>query len=210
MKKVVGFILLFAVMMNSSALAEVFTLHNGTQFGMSKEEVIELEKANGFVLEELSPSEGFERLMGKGTIASQPNSSVWYFFDTNGSLIRMNYLFPDGKTFDSIEDSLNKKYGETQYSSETNLEFPHLYDSKYASSKIPFTSHSDGQLFANERTDYSHRLVEADNGEYIFIEHYVDLDKYWKSDSQYLKYHLLTSEDVAKINGNTTQIDDDL
>lgn len=211
MKRNVIIVFLLFALLFVSAYAEDFTLHSGTAFGMSQEKVIELESKNGFSLEKIPDFEGFQRLMGKGTIAGNSNSSVWYHFDAEGSLVHMKYLLSDPDTFDAVEEGLKKKYGGTEYTTGTGLEFPFvIYDTDIESFRIPFISHSDGVLFENIRTDYSHRLISMNDGKYVFIDHFVDFDKYWKKSSHSLVYHLLSSEEAERITGISQQLDSDL
>lgn len=125
MKKVVGIILLFAVMISSSALAEEFSLHNDTRFGMTIEEVINQEKAKGFGLKQ---STKFDGLYGEGIIAGRSPSALRFFFDNEGDrgMVQCNYVFltTSESNFNNMNNQLVEKYGDPTYTYENNTFYP--------------------------------------------------------------------------------------
>lgn len=211
-----------------SVLAEEkFTLHNGTQFRMTKEEVINIEKQNGCILTEDSISYNYPEgaISGIETIENQPDTTIVYGFKDN-SMYFMGYTFCDTDTYEMIEYELIQKYGETDYSSVTGLEFPQ-YNELTKGRRIPFASWDNTVIFDEpsildsfditnpiyvyqcyNRTDYSHRLVYLSNDEAVFIEHYnYELITNGKlgASKQYLKYHLLTADELNTIQQEINQ-----
>lgn len=217
MKKIIILVLMFAMLFSVSASAEEkFTLHNGTKFGMTIEEVIAIEGNNGF---SLSTYETGTMCHGLGTIANQPNSSISYYFGDNNSLWRMDYGFNSLETFDIVEKGLISKYGNTDFSSDTGLAFPNIYtDSETPQASVPLTSYyvGDGILNFDARLlKYSHRLIELDDGQCIFIEHYTwvrNFLRHGKFVSAWewhdLKYRLLTLDEIEIIKNATISKDD--
>ena len=77
MKKYISILIAVLVVMASvSGLAEDFSIHSGVSNGMTREEVINLETAAGFEVEE---SEDY--ITVKGKIASIENSAIRYYFE---------------------------------------------------------------------------------------------------------------------------------
>lgn len=208
MKKIVALLLVATILISVSAFAEEgFTLHNGTRFGMNKSEVIETEQQNGFTVK---PDE--DSLCGKGTIANQPNTNITYSFENN-ELNYMCYTFTSAETYDAIESGLIKKYGETDYSSNTGFHFPQISEGT-GFNRVPFVNwgypHLDMEYVM---TDYSHRLVYISDFEAVFIEHYayvgyMDGEIYTNGHS--LKYHLLTTNELNIVTQELHQLDADL
>ena len=218
MKKIISLVLMVAMLFSLSAFAEEeeFTLHNGTTFGMTMEEVIEIEGNNGFVL---SPGESGNTCSGNGIIANQQGTTISYQFDENDSLWHMQYSFSSLDTFDVVEQGLIKKYGNTDFSSETGLAFPNICNEN-PSFPVPMAGYCDSTgkgavTFDARLLNYSHRLVELDDGDCLFIEHYVwvrDCFVYGEISSviewHHLKYRLLTSDEIATIKNVTAGSDD--
>lgn len=217
MKRIISLVLMFAMLFGVSAFAEEdFTLHNGTKFGMAIEEVIAIEGNNGF---SLSPDETGTSCRGEGTIANQPNSSIYYVFGDNNSLWRMCYGFNSLETFDIVEKGLISKYGNTDFSSDTGLAFPNIYtDPEAPQSSVPLTSYYEANeiiAFDARLLEYSHRLIELDDGQCIFIEHYAwvrdclvygEISSVWEWHD--LNYRLLTPDEIEIIKNATASNDD--
>lgn len=172
MKRIISLMLMIAILLSCCAYAEeVFYLHNGTTFDMSFDEIKETEKNSGVELkEEINATSAF--LTATDTIAGQPNSRLEYYF-SNGKLKEMRYVFVSyGKkaqitAFDTIENGLIKKYGETEYSSITGASYPAVEG---------FSPFDNQRLSGSEqfiRLDYSQRLIKISDTQYVFIQHYV-------------------------------------
>lgn len=122
MKKIISLVLMVAMLFAVSALAEEeFSLHNGTKFGMSMQEVSDTELSKGF---SVSP-EG-DGLYGEGTIAGRSPAAVRYFFDENAQLEHCDYFIylnqqnsSNNGDYDSTNESLIGKYG-TPVATETS------------------------------------------------------------------------------------------
>ena len=100
---------------------EDFTLHSGTKFGMTSDEVIETESLS------LSPSKaiwypetGYLHLQSeKAKIAGRENASVHYYFDENNRLISCIYGWNGNSSnantpleYEDLVKTLTTKYGE--------------------------------------------------------------------------------------------------
>lgn len=210
MKKIIGIMLLLVAMMNTSALAEGFTLHNGTQFGMAKEEVIRIEKENSFDLKQDSYHDCL--LSAHGKIAGLDGSLLYVF--SNNSLDGMRYEFGSGfcsitdrntklsqcqEYFTSIENGLKSKYGDTKYNSSTLLTIP--YES------IPVSNFQQSTRHA-----YSQRLIEIGTNEYVFIDHYIyeyKIESYY-SISDRVDYQYLDATSAQNLFDQLNQQQNDL
>lgn len=111
MKRLVSLLMVFAMMMISAAWAEEFTIHSGVKFGMSVDEVIAAEKANGFSAKLNDNGEvSFE-----GQVAGYKETNVYYQF-VNQCLVSAKYQFNANRTKDDIfkvvQGTLTEKYGE--------------------------------------------------------------------------------------------------
>ena len=218
MKKAISLLLLLVLLLGltSNSFSEEFTLHNGTTFGMTRDEVIETEAAAGFTVEKDEES-GY--LHGEGMIANQADTGISYHFDEKDALFYMYYSFSVPDTYDVVEQGLIKKYGPTDYNSETGLKFPHLEGKNWGT--VPFDSfiNFDGidSQVKMEATigKYSHRLIDLPNGQSIFIEHYtysylqyVYGEFNYSNDGHYVKYRLLDENEANAIKNMTAQSDD--
>lgn len=187
---------------------EEFTLHNGTKFGMTIDEVTEIESSKGFSL-----TSNNSHLSGRGTIAAQSDSSIDYFFGDDNRLYRMSYDFSDINCFYDIEKNLIAKYGETEYSSDTLKEYPTIYTYSFGK-PVPMSSYSLGYTNVN-RDSYSQRVIKVNDTQYVLIDHYVSL---WKGVStgkvstklHTLEYLLLSDDEANIILNNSNPSNDDL
>ena len=102
MKKIICVLLVVMMLMGTAFAEEEFTLHNGTKFGMTSEEVIEIERENGFDYGHwVSDDKGYKEydyswLHDKNghTIAGQEKASITYFFrDSDDALFEAKYVF---------------------------------------------------------------------------------------------------------------------
>lgn len=137
-----------------TANADTFTIHNGTTFGMPKEDVISKEAASGFNVEEDEVSELVAEktkatfmAAGKGTVAGFDKSTVTYFFNEDNKLYAVIYeLGVSGSNsvsdFDPIDSMLKEKYGEPDASiavAAANAgNAPINYDARFYSVAAPF------------------------------------------------------------------------
>ena len=108
------FILIFSSFINFS-LAEEFTIHAGTKFGDTREEVMAKETLL------YCGENGKDGISFRGTVAGFDNSKVYYNFDDNVKLIEVYYGFNsyDGSRssrtiqniYETLLDGLTQKYG---------------------------------------------------------------------------------------------------
>ena len=123
MKKILCvFIVTGLFMLTCFAYGEEFTLHNGVQFGMSKENALELEATAGVTFEETTDGtnyfpDGILRIESEPTtVAGRENSIINYFFNSNGEINSMVYfawdfLEPPIEN-DKVITTLMEKYGD--------------------------------------------------------------------------------------------------
>lgn len=211
MKKIISLVLMVAMLFSVSAFAEEeFMLHNGTKFGMSRDEVINQEAQNDFNL--LSRSNILE---GHGIVANQSNTGITYYFSSNDNLLYcMSYAFADTDSYVAIENSLLNKYGETSYSSITGFAFPKV---EGFSPSVGFvTSEGTTREKQFKRDRYSHRLVQISDTDYVIIEHYT-YSTYSPHTSTYssngwhgLLYKLVNAETAQLIFDSIETANDDL
>ena len=231
MKKIISLVLMFAMLFSVSALAEVeFTLHSGTTFGMSSQEVAQIELEKGFDMEVYHWEDtGEYSVWGSGRIANMDKTQIRYSFTNDDSLYDLVYLFDEGdddlaKTlikFDTIEEGLIAKYGATEYSSETGFSFPVLGfrgGSERFYDKYPY----DGGVeykgrpaeCSHTRIAYSHRLIELDDGSCVLIDHVVYNERMKMTGSNHyqhqIRYILLTEEEAQIIRQSMNQFVNDL
>lgn len=93
-----------------SVNAESFTLHSGTMFGMTDEEVFDLEEQNGFSRKE---SESYGSSVS-GKIAGYDDSTVYYGFNSDGKLVSVSYKIGEtsnSSRYNVVYETLAKKYG---------------------------------------------------------------------------------------------------
>lgn len=212
MKKIIGIILIITILFSTLAFAEEeFTLHNGTKFGMEPSEVEKIEAENGLTLEiEADENEGVHScfyLHGETKIANCDSTAIWYKFKDD-ALYQLLYRFDGDDSYIGIENSLIIKYGETAYSSITGIAFPTVGDIF-----TPFESYSTGGA-TYDRRDYSHRLIQISDSEYVFIEHYI-LAYLFKPTNFTQNYHCLrytaVDAEIAQLILNSIQkVNDDL
>ena len=190
MKKIISLVLMVAMLISISAFAEdEFTLHNGTKFGMTVEEVINQEMMNGYTVVK---SEDFDGLYGEGIIAGRSPSALRFFFDDEAErgMVQCNYVFftTSETNFNNMNDQLIKKYGEPTYTAENDtfcpvpIKYQPYRYGLYAAS-CPYTyrsltentfSTSDGSFqyyFAYECPLYSQWLIPQTDGGAILIDH---------------------------------------
>lgn len=232
MKKIISLWLMVAMLFSVSAFAEEeeFALHSGTKFGMSSQEVAQIEQENGFEMDvyHYEVSGGYS-VYGRGRIANMDNTTMSYTFTDDDSLYDLLYEFYEGdddlaKTlikFETIEEGLVAKYGATEYCSETGFSFPVLGFVNWSErfkNKYPY----DGGVeykgtqaeCSHTRVAYSHRLIEMDDGSCVLIDHVVYRERMKMTGSDnyqhQLRYILLTEEEAQLIRQSMNQFINDL
>lgn len=176
MKRISSLLLICVmILLGAVANAEEFTLHNGTTFGMTPQEVIEIETAKGFTFEQTTPN-GSGCLTTKGTVAGQIDTNIDYYFSDNG-LYDMIYRFSDGQSFASIEQGLEKKYGPTEYTSSSGMVYPDftVYEKEFPTD-LTLGLYRENSLSRETRnsSEYTQRLLPLSDDAYVYIEHFVE------------------------------------
>lgn len=235
MKKTFGVLLallLVIVMLPLYACAEEttmedFTLHNGTKFGMSPQEIVDTEAEHGFIVE-FDKNSKMGSVYGNGRVANF-DCHVSYKCPEN-SMITMVYDFQHKDIdsanyseyvirFNTIEEGLIKKYGATDYSSQTGFSFPKVGSfGKNYKDDYPFCGGKNvtGSKFDMEgiREEYSHRLIELSDGNYVLIDHVVYSLRLLNSQNKLyyhqLRYKLLTEEETQTIHQSMNDFSSDL
>ena len=176
MKRLFAFLLILCLLCVSTVVIaeekDVFTLRNGIQFGMTKDEVFELEAQNGWTFEWANGSGACNYYIAQGTVAGYENGIIVYCFE-NDKLVQCTYSletkFKDGDqinaAFTKREKELEKKYGTTEYSSLTKgLRYPELKLNGYYR-----------WIFCEPDILYSQRILNYDNL-VVYIDHSYDED----------------------------------
>lgn len=121
MKKLSCILIAVVLMLTStSGIGEEFSLHNGSTFGMTKEEVVELESNAGITFEESTSGNNFfpsnlPRLEATTYAAGREGTSVYYLFNKNEKVNSLLYISSDFMQEpienDDVLNTLNEKYG---------------------------------------------------------------------------------------------------
>lgn len=214
MKKLISMLLAIIISMASvSAFAEEFTLHSGTKFGMTRDEVKAIETSKGYTVENTSLKYSFYDTDGeyyfketnalkiKGSMAGVENSNLYYYFNDNNELFAAVYKFGEfannnnvGEYFD-IQNTLSQKYSENWQEVSASEKYPRIIDCFY------------NELVQNP-TVYSldmYSIENPDNSQ-IHINHILCYPKLTgQSDNSclrivgehYLEYRLLSAEELS-------------
>lgn len=202
------------------ASAESFSVRNGITFGMSSDEIIAIEKANGNDPEVNSYST-YTVVNVEGTIASVPKSMVQYTVtntapgSTHTSDALYTFVYELGcnditetrsdliASFDTLNSALCDKYGDPDLSTSPGEDRKMVVSGRaWELTMNVYHSYSDNSDFTNAMglnghvihgsVETSEWLIENDDGTYLKIEH---LLIYGGTDSEaeddYLYYHYL-------------------
>lgn len=185
-----------------SALAdEQFTLHAGIQFGMTYDEVNKLEQENDCLTMKLNEMllngsivDGYTSLIHT-TIAGYSDTAVWYYFDLDKKLYKIEYEFPPNANFSDLENSLKNKYGDAQHSGE----FGETTDA-WGKISIPYIGGTTPGRFLT--LTYTHRYLTLPDNVYISIMHegyaQENSNSFLKKITHYISYTLLNDEQIEK------------
>lgn len=206
MKRFLSLMLAIVLMIScAGACAESFSLHNGTRFGMTKEEVTKIEEENGVILEKAEKSliwPNVDALESEGwiSIAGQPGSELYYVFDDD-KLTTCLYFYYDAPAFltgnysigeETVLNALVKKYGNptTTIDNYVNVgaafdaisQYMHMYNGDYF----------DGSRVSENLYQW---IVPSDEG-------YVDimfLTVYSEYEYRFISYSLRTFEEMEGV-----------
>lgn len=168
-KKGLSILIILLVFMSSivgSASANEFTLHSGVAFGMTTEQVIQLEQKAGFEVETSEDDPNILKIQGK--IASVESSRIKYQFANNKLYYARYDLGSDQinrgfEGYKKIQESLESKYGKP-----TGLP-DGFHSSGY--NDILSSIASDGFLQDQGEVETSDEWLITTNTGYIVIEH---------------------------------------
>ena len=174
---------------NSSSTSTAYSLHSGVLFGYSIDDVIKAESSKGFeAIENQYEEYKFGLSVGPTIVAGIEGSWIDYYFYEE-KLFQMKYSFLRhnddmdmlNADYNSISESLTKKYGETPYNSKSSQK-----------SKLPSVYHdvensADGYDGAMIPVQYEEWVIPTDNNELILIHHYSAIS----SVGNQSKYHIL-------------------
>lgn len=225
MKKIFGFMLIAAMLIAAMLLScaafaeEEFAMHSGVTFGMTAQDVIKLEKANGFDAEMEEGS-----LYITGTVAGFDSSLIRYYLDPDSDTV-FNVHYRVGKSsgnrdtqyvdFQTIQKSLETKYGAPVHSDAagTYTNLPGTYRGQVVT----------GFAWAKKMTfplakvtwtveDYYQWEVMQGDGSVILIDHYFICDSMGGSKSyvQWISYVHYNAADVEALNEKTVSMGNDL
>lgn len=121
MKRIIGLLLIIAMLIATSAFAEEeFTMHAGTRFGMTKDEIKKQEAYLSF--EDVNKSGAFfpsdNYIMSGNTYVAGKNGTILYFFDEYDKMIACVYHFAGNTAnpltkleYNDLISTLTEKYG---------------------------------------------------------------------------------------------------
>ena len=211
MKKLLTLVILMLVICLSSSIAESFTLHSGTTFGMTMEEVIAKEAEKGFEAKQATLKYTFynddgeykrtssDGLTVNGSMVGYAKSTLNYYFDDNGHLYAAVYVFGthDRDSYSQVSDLLKNKYGASWNTWYVNPGVPEIVDIYWNDTK-PAPAVNCG---------YSLNSVKCNDNGTVFISHLLcrpTLDGY-SSDlilevvgTHVLEYHYISEEDLER------------
>lgn len=209
MKRIISFfIAIVCISLCSCTAAEQFTLHSQVAFGMSIDEVIAMENAAGFPIEEASFS-GHNRPViytVKGKVAGIEDSKIFYFFDNEGKLYAATYalggtwlLRKVEPAFSTVQTALEKKYG---IASDTLPDFAKSigFEPKFDYWESYYQDREDKSVSFTCKT----WIIEQDDKSQIVIAHYKDFVGYDTFAKAYF-YHVVGYQKYTR-----EEIDDEL
>ena len=114
MKKILCVLMIALMLMGTAFAEEEFTLHNGTKFGMTIDEVIESEKEQGNSFRKVSD----KKITGDVTILGLA-ATIDFSFSSDDELTKQVYHFLPDTDFSFLEYNYKKVYGTPDCSSVT-------------------------------------------------------------------------------------------
>lgn len=240
MKKIISLILMLAMLINVSAFAEEFSLHNGIKFGMTKDEVIKTELEAGFGLA--------EGRYGEGIIAGYNGAVRCEYYGIGSTLDKVCYFYytTNAQSYTALGNALAGKYGApahtsnsgTYYAVENEMQINGIIGIADKYTRLPMTGqsiHDVGTIyerpgnfcdnaFVFKCPQYEQWLVPQEDGSAVLIDHsqIASYEGSWDRDKQDLMgdwniysyelitYTLLSSTEAAALQQNTASIYDDL
>ena len=225
--KLISVVLCVALIMSLSfAVAEDFSLHSGITFGMTRDEVRSIEQSKGYTVKNEELKYTYYDKSGKymyatstglridGSMAGLSDSTLYYYFDNSGKLFASvydfngeienpkNYVSHFMNNYVTIQDQLEKKYGNIwyEYDWDSDSPIPRIVD--YWTSTLDVLSHKaraskiELRYIVNEDGSQIHiNHVLA----YTYIDGYDDLDLLEATGKHFLEYRLIPAEEIDSI-----------
>ena len=201
------FLVMILAATTASALAEQFTLHSGVMFGMTKDEVQQIEKDAGFDVEEIEMKEEDRRNCAKihlaeaisvnGQIAGVHGANIKYHFDKEGALDSAVYLLgieESSGAYTPIRKSLIQKYGEPD---SDMAEVWHAYLNMDAYSN--YDNYGDEDVCDVDFYNNDSWLIPQEDGTYVIItglEYQLDIRYYGSVVMTQVGYQRFGGEDI--------------
>ena len=157
-----------------------FAFDNGLRFGMSRTEV---QSVTGGT-------------RGRTSVWQIGDTDCAYYYDRDGSLNEVIYLFLKLDSYRQVERKLTELYGPTDWTASSGNKLPDVYFRH----KVSF---GDGENSYREvLTDYSERLLPAGNGQYVYISHQeirVDFNEHLEGPNvNCVTFELLDGEEIPE------------
>lgn len=172
-------------------------LFGGVHFGMTSNEVAYELQQKGYDVSHFSNDRADCWIVSSVEVGGFKGAQVNYYYNVLDQLDTVEYSFNFYKMqdsakmksdFDMIEESLVKKYGETDYTASTGRLL--LLNNKVVNEEWKYWSDGEGHWEKCEPVDYSERIVEYGDGTYMLIEHTSYKDQYNFSSEPTLKHML--------------------
>ena len=188
-----------------------FTLHNGVIFGMTMDEVNEIETGKGYIVNSTHMNYPYfdenGEYLGKtadclsisGSMAGINDSKLYYYFDDDGKLFASVYKFGehDPKSYEEIEELLDQKY--SGMTAKKNYTIARITDAllqdELTNGKIDDLDLRQIILQDGSRVQIIHSLLYSDVPGYG-----VDLNLFFGG-HHYLEYRLSSLEEIESVNG---------
>lgn len=219
MKKIMACIMTLLFIVSSSMAETTYTvnLFGGVHFGMTSNEVAYEIQQQGYEIDHFQNDRADSWIVSPVEIGGFKDVQASYRYNVLDQLDNVRYLFEAHSVneaskmnaeFDLIEASLIKKYGETEYTSESGK----VLNLNNKVNDEEFKLWRDGKKWETcETIDYSERVVEYGDGTYMLIEHFTYADLYYFSEEPTLKHYLCYThyrEDLSK--NNAAESDENL
>lgn len=245
MKKMICLVLVVMLVLSVVSVfaeenADGFKLHNGIQFGMTKDEVISTELESNFGLA--------DGRYGEGKIAGYNGAVRCEYNGLDETLDKVCYFYYTTNTnqYNALSNALADKYGTpthtsitgTYFAVENELEIKGVMGISDERTELPLTGQSINEFgviyerpgnphdswFVTTCRNYEQWLVEQEDGSAVLIDHsnIIQQDGFWNRDKRKIEgasnsntyeliiYSALTQAEVAAIQQDTMNIHNDL
>lgn len=221
MRKIIVCMLALLFVMSSSIAEGTYTvnLFGGVHFGMTSNEVAYEIQQQGYEINHFQNARADCWIVSPVEVGGFNQVQVSYRYSVLDQLDNVQYLFnvyfmdeasKMKNEFDLVEASLIKKYGKTEYTTDSGK----ILNLNNKVNNEAFKLWRDGDKWETcETIDYSERVVEYGDGTYMLIEHFTYADQYYFSEEPTLMHTLcythyredLSKNNAAESNENLTQ-----